>query len=316
MSLFGRLRENPVHGAPGEVRGAHLGIPRLRGRRLVARRLPDLLRDLADRWELTLETPVAPPRHSYAVAARCRDSSAAVLRVAPAGPETRCAIEAALLMQGRGAARVLAHDVDEGAVLLERLVPGTPLWALDDDAVAARIGAETACRLWQPLPTGHTFRDLKAVSGSLEAEAPGRTPLPTATVARAQGLLADLLASEGEAVLLHGDLVYGNVLEGAGGHWLAIDPKGIAGERAFEAGPLLLSPIAGCGRAARSAESIDRRTRQLADLWQADPDRLRAWGYVYAVRVACRAARARRGWRWAAAAADLMWSATQVPVSR
>jgi streptomycin 6-kinase len=46
-----------------------------------------------------------------------------------------------------------------GAMLLERLQPGTPLYplALADDEAATRRAAQVMQQLWQPAPVEHTF---------------------------------------------------------------------------------------------------------------------------------------------------------------
>lgn len=54
-------------------------------------------------------------------------------------------------------------------------------------------------------------------------------------------LVAELVASPASRLLLHGDLHQFNILA-AGKEWLAIDPKGLIGERECEIGPLILNP--------------------------------------------------------------------------
>ena len=55
-------------------------------------------------------------------------------------------------------------------------------------------------------------------------------------------LIADLLASGGEPLLLHGDLHQGNILAAGRAPWLAIDPKGVVGEATYETAALLHNP--------------------------------------------------------------------------
>lgn len=51
---------------------------------------------------------------------------------------------------------------------------------------------------------------------------------------RVRAIADQLLNDASRPVLLHGDLHHDNVLDGAGRGWLAIDPKGIVGPRAFD----------------------------------------------------------------------------------
>src|SRR6266567_3540278 len=49
-------------------------------------------------------------------------------------------------------------------------------------------------------------------------------------------------ASSAEPVLVHGDLHHDNVLSSARAGWLAIDPKGVAAEPAYETAAMLRNP--------------------------------------------------------------------------
>jgi streptomycin 6-kinase len=56
---------------------------------------------------------------------------------------------------------------------------------------------------------------------------------------RARGLLRELPPTAGRRVLLHGDFNPGNVLAGRTGTWVAIDPKPMIGDPAYDLWPLL-----------------------------------------------------------------------------
>ena len=53
--------------------------------------------------------------------------------------------------------RLVAADSERGALLLERLRPGTPLLEERDDDRATRIAARIMSGLWRPLPENHPF---------------------------------------------------------------------------------------------------------------------------------------------------------------
>ena len=83
---------------------------------------------------------------------------------------------------------------------------------------------------------GDGFKRLRARFGG------GSGPLPSALVGEAEALFAALLDTAGAPVLLHGDLHHYNILAAGGGRWLAIDPKGVVGEPAFEVVALMHNP--------------------------------------------------------------------------
>lgn len=54
-----------------------------------------------------------------------------------------------------------------------------------------------------------------------------------------------LLSSAQDVVVLHGDLLHDNVLDFASSGWLAIDPKGLLGERGFDFANIFTNPDLG-----------------------------------------------------------------------
>src|SRR5690606_30028264 len=66
-------------------------------------------------------------------------------------------------------------------------------------------------------------------------------PIPKTIFETAEGIFKEFLQENKEQVLLHGDLHNDNILLSQRG-WLAIDPKGIVGEREFELGAYLRNP--------------------------------------------------------------------------
>ncbi len=69
-----------------------------------------------------------------------------------------------------------------------------------------------------------------------------------------------LLADPRDVVVLHGDIHHGNVLDGGERGWLAIDPKGLLGERTFDFVNILRNPDVATalapGRFARQIEVL------------------------------------------------------------
>lgn len=213
-----------------------------------------------------------------------RDRQAVVLKVTgKAGDEWRSG-EVLEAFGGRGVVRALDHV--EGAVLLERLVPGKPLTAAgigDEEAtgiLAAVIGGMS------PGPPPPAVATVETWGGSFEryaASDDGAIPRPLVEAARRA--YARLCASQAETRLLHGDLHHANVLYDADRGWLAIDPKGVVGELAYEAGAALRNP---CGRPALFAApaTITRRVHLFARALRLDSERIRAWAFAQAVLAA------------------------------
>jgi streptomycin 6-kinase len=210
-------------------------------------RLPDLLSFCREHWGLTLGPPFAPLSYNYVAPAALPGGETAVLKLGAPNDELRAEIAALRLYDGRAICRLLDADAERGILLLERVQPGRMLTTVADDAAATRQAAAVMRRLWRPLPAVHPFptvADWGRGFARLRAEfAGGAGPFPPRLAAMAETLFADLLASSAEPVLLHGDLHHYNILAGEREAWLAIDPKGVAGEPAYEVGALIRNPL-------------------------------------------------------------------------
>jgi len=212
------------------------------------------------------------------------DGTPAALKLTPPAGELRFEAAALRHFGGTGAVRLLAADVPAGALLLERAAPGQPLTTVQgrDDEEATRIAADVGRRLHRPLTDPfRTVEDwARAAFCWLRNRYGGGTgPLPAAVIDRGEVEHAELVASAAPPVLLHGDLHHDNVLSSDRG-WLAIDPHGVLGEPAYEAGPLLRNPL-GLGARPDLAAVLARRVPILAETYGVDAERIRGWGRAH-----------------------------------
>src|SRR5690348_15174903 len=121
--------------------------------------LPAAVAGLAARWGLTVGEPFGDDGAvSWVAPATTAGGSEAVLKVFLPDLENRHEPDALRHYRGRGAVRLLEDE--PGALLLERLRPGTSLWQLRDDDEAARIVAGLLEQLWHAPADGHPFRTL------------------------------------------------------------------------------------------------------------------------------------------------------------
>lgn len=217
------------------------------------------------RWDLVPDgEPVKTPS-SLLLAVR-HNGVPAMLKIAREEEERR---GGALMAwwDGDGAAKVLARHGE--ALLLERATGPRSLAAMvtdGQDDEASRILCNVAARL-------HASRagpppELVPLTRWFEALAPAaRTQ--GGLLAQADAAARALLADPRDVVVLHGDIHHGNVLDGGERGWLAIDPKGLSGERTFDFVNILRNPDAAValtpGRFGRQVEvlaaaaSVERR---------------------------------------------------------
>lgn len=188
---------------------------------------------------------------------------------------------------GQGAARVLDHHED--AVLLERALPGRPLAELSAagrDEEATEVLCDTLAALHGRAPPGQDFNSVEDWGGGFERFR--RSPddsLSPELVADAESLFFQLAASQGERLLLHGDLHHYNILHDERRGWLAIDPKGVLGESAYEIGAALRNPLS-LPQIFTDAAVIDRRLRIVSERLGFDGKRVLAWSFAQSVLAA------------------------------
>lgn len=93
-------------------------------------------------------------------------------------------------------------------------------------------------------------------------------------------------ALSGEQVLLHGDLHHFNILSSRRNSWLAIDPKGVIGEREYEICALMRNPGPQLFTAMNTEQVILRRLDQIVEYTGFDRERILLWSIVNAVLTA------------------------------
>src|SRR5439155_11530902 len=113
-------------------------------------RLPGLLEACIERWGLTLEEPVSGVWLSLVLPGRRADGADVVLKLPWPHRESEHEALALARSAGDAAVRLLEHDADSSALLLERCLPGTPLGDLDLDA-QAEVYLDLLPRLWKPV---------------------------------------------------------------------------------------------------------------------------------------------------------------------
>jgi streptomycin 6-kinase len=79
--------------------------------------------------------------------------------------------------------------------------------------------------------------------------------------------------------VLHGDMHHGNVLNFGSRGWLAIDPKGLIGERYFDYANILCNPDA---EIATMPGRLSRQVRVVAEAAHLERNRLLAWVVAWA----------------------------------
>lgn len=237
-------------------------------------------------WSLSDPKPLSVLSFNYLEYVTTSSGQEALLKIGYPHPELGTEIRALRAMNGEGVVKLIDAKPEKGALLLERIIPGHKLLTVCDDENATRIAGQVMTTLWRAAPEGELFPSMERWCAGFERYQrffAREGPIPAEIFQRAWGLAKDLLTVQPEKLLLHGDLHHQNILMDRDGNWLAIDPKGVIGEKAFEIGPLLYNPIPELSQVQNVEELIQRRLEILAEITGIDRVRMVAWSYIRAV---------------------------------
>ena len=247
-----------------------------------AEALASLGESYLDRWDLTLDGAAMHGMASLIQPVRRADGSAAVLKVPVIDDDQPGEAVALRAWDGDGAVRLFDEDPDTWVLLLERLAP-RDLENFKDDLSATRI----LCALLRRLHAHAAPPDiprLADVAATMVADAPeAATKFDNPAHGRVVRYWADATAEiVGEAGdrLLHWDLHFENVLAAEREPWLAIDPKPLVGDPAFDLLPGLGNRWDELVATGDPARAVRRRYDLMVDELTLEPRRALTWTYA------------------------------------
>lgn len=252
--------------------------------------LPDLLAHLADAWSLTIGRPLTGGSASYVVRVTTGVGEPAVLKLSLHDEQLERQIATLRRADGRGYARLLAADVERGAILMESL--GSSLdrsGRSPEDQLA--VLAETLEQAWMPAteddrPARGEDKASQLAAGIVEFRAAVGEICPDAVVTKALTYAERLRDPEtAELRLVHGDPHPANLLEivsprdCADTGWVFVDPDGLVADRAYDLGVAVRD---WCSRITpeQGIATITGFCRVLAAHTGVDAKRIWAWGYL------------------------------------
>jgi streptomycin 6-kinase len=241
-------------------------------------RLPSIVASYLESWALTPDGPVMHGFMGIALSVGRAGGEPAVLKVSWQEGEVNWEARALAAWNGRGAIRLLERDDAAGVLLVERLDPARS--ARDLPGVdASRVMGQVCRRLAVPAPP-----DMRRVADLAERwvedlprdwERLGR-PFPRSWMDEAVATCREL-GPDQPNLLLHGDLVFDNVLRAEREPWLAIDPDGLVGEPAFDAAQFLTNRWSELTAQPDLRAAVHARLTAFAEGAGVDLERTRRW---------------------------------------
>jgi streptomycin 6-kinase len=261
--------------------------------RLTTSQLFSRLQKHAREWGVDVERK--SETETSVIAFGSRDHKPVVLKVVKQRGDEWGSGEVLETFDGHGVVRVYEHG--PGAVLMERLRPGTSLVSLslngrDEEATdiladviqqmtGREIASHPTSETRQPAP--ETFAAVQDWAKGFDRYlASGDGQITRKLVETAQEAYLKLAESQRQPRLLHGDLQHYNVLFDSDRGWVAIDPKGVIGEVEYEIGAAMRNPIERPDLFL-SLATIERRLQQFTNRLDLNLERAMDWTFAQAV---------------------------------
>jgi streptomycin 6-kinase len=228
--------------------------------------------------------------YNYVAPATRADGTGVVLKCGVPNPELVTEIHALQAFNGKGTVQLLDAKFDVGAMLLERLDPGRAILHLQDDESATGEAIQLMRDLQTIPEDSNLFPSVADWAMGLDrlrsTFGGGTGPFPESLVEIAEGKSQELLPFNQDPVLLHGDLHHRNILSAQRAPWLAIDPKGVIGDPAYETGAWIRNPFPDLLSWPNAREIISRRIDQFSNELGLDQKRIEGWSVYQAVLAA------------------------------
>jgi streptomycin 6-kinase len=252
--------------------------------------LPDVVADLASRWELEVGSAFSGGTASFVVAATDSSGRACVLKVAmPLDIHEEDAFNRSLTTHqragGRGCAELLRHSDSPPAMLLERLGPNLHDLGMPLPSVLEAI-ATTLQRFWRPVAPDIALPTARDQAAWLAAYIEStwnelHRPCERTLIDRALEYCTRRSDAfdETQAVLVHGDAHGWNTLAAGDGRFKFVDPEGLRSEREYD----LAIPMREYNEPLLEGDTkrlVRDRAEVLAYGCDADADAVWEWGFI------------------------------------
>jgi streptomycin 6-kinase len=151
------------------------------------------------------------------------------------------------------------------------------------DEQATQILCEVIQKLHMNKMVSGTYPSLEDLGkGFQEYFKSGDRQISPDLVSEAESIYKNLIKTQGDKILLHGDLHHDNVLYDETRGWLAIDPKGYVGEPTYEVGAFLRNPL-NLPNLYQDPSQLNRRLDIIGKNLGFNRERVLAWAFSQAV---------------------------------
>ncbi len=242
--------------------------------------IPTRIEQCAAQWNLTELNPYPHLTYNYVLSGMMNTTPIVLkLRCTQESLEKECA--ALNAYHGYDVAQLLAYNINLGAMLLERAIPGKQLTSLfsQNDSDATRVAAERIRILHQaPIPSSYKFRSLETLLPTFTDEHKLIAPF----IAHARTLRKKLLTADHTQIFLHGDFHQGNIIS-SGDQWIVIDPQAAIGNPLYDLAVYIRNPLIDLIQTSHAQKLITNRINDFATILGYDAQQIKDWTYLQAI---------------------------------
>lgn len=211
--------------------------------------LPQFISHYESKWQFKAGECFSDAQFNVVLNAVKNDGISVVFKCCVPNKEFKTEVNALKHYNGEGAAKLLQSDIENDAMLIEKINPGTLLESCESIEDATKYAVDVCKKLHKPIENQSVFPTLidwfDRFDERIYKKFNGTSgPFSSELIEKVKSVSRNLLCSQEKTVLLHGDLHYANLLLSETGEYFSIDPKGVIGESEFEIPlPRVTNPI-------------------------------------------------------------------------
>ena len=243
--------------------------------------LPQIINALAEHWGLSELWPYSNLSYNYVVRAMNKENIPVVVKISYEQQLMEDESKALQHFAGHGAIKLLDTCGMYNAMLLCQAIPGDSLktYYPSNLAKVITIYSDVINKLIDASDNSTQLKFKSVVAWLNAFERVSHESIPSGLFQYANQLQRHLLNTADKTYVLHGDLHHDNIIIDDD-HWLAIDPKGIVGEKAFEAAAFDFVYSTEYHSKQEYAALLKTRVELLAQILNLDAQRLLQWVFI------------------------------------
>ncbi len=258
-------------------------FPKFDGEKWLAN-LPNVIEECERKWSLTVLEHFPNLSYNYVAPCKLENGGEAVLKIGLPVEEPSIDDEARALKlySGRGAVKLIDFDAERKALLIEKVSPGKDLYDLFEDKQADAIAAAVQVLKDLQIKPPRVIK-LPSTQDWFDSFNEKRGEFRLSEFDKASHILLELTAEGDQDYVLHGDFHHANILFSDHKGFLAIDPKGVAGNLGYEIAVFLNQHAAWLEGDANIGNHLDRTVDQFSDAFNIPPKILKKWAWTQRV---------------------------------